>query len=389
MMIKNLINDYNRPVSNRDITLFSTYFFFYAFSVGINVITFSIFLRNNDINIHALITMISIQFIGGLAAAPFGQYICFKFRVIYAIFFGSIIRAIGILIIGVSANNFLWHTGFFLCGVGSSIIFTCLGYAIPSLYTQKYKNYDISIVVSIFALGFCFGNILIDLSDIDINNLLFVISAIISILSIFILAMVKDIYIHIKIKQINIEKIIKKSYFSILTITYVSYVFISIIYFIDIYNTSKYLDHNELIILYIMLGILFLTLPITYLYNKLQNNNLALYCTIFASIIIFCIPLSVLYYSELLIFSTYFLLGGLLSGILIVNLNNLKSIMFNQSLIHITSIIVILYNLGSFAGLIISNNLITLMGQDGFIYSIFFLTFVYLCFIQVSSLIKK
>ena len=378
MLIKNLINIHNRSLSDKDVFFFSLFFFLHASSVGINIVTFSIFLNDYNICFNSVIKMLSIQFIGGMLCIPFANYICLRFRTIYTIFFGVTIRSIGVMIIGVATESSFWYIGLAMSGIGSSMILICVTYILKYSSNKKYSEYDASFIIFIFALGLCISSFIINFLQFKIDHILFIISGIISLLSVFIIANIKDLYIPIKLHSVNFKLVSKKSYASILTILYLSYTITSLIYFMD-----RYLENQtHLIIIYMMMGTLFFIFPATYFYISLNNNSVFLIIlTILSSFIVFCIPISLKYHSPSLISLMYFILGGLFSCIFIIHIKILRSIIFQQSLVYISSIIILTYNLGCFSGIRITSNIVNIYGKNGLVISILSMSFVYLIFL--------
>jgi MFS family permease len=377
MLIKNLININNGLLSNKDVFFFSLFFFLHASSVGINIVTFSIFLNDYNIIFNDVIKMISTQFIGGVFCIPFANYICLRFKTIYTICVGAMIRSIGVIVLGWSTESSFWYIGLAMSGIGSSMIFTCVTYILKYSSNKKYL-YDTSFIIYIFALGVCISSFIINFLQLKIDHVLFIISGIISLLSVFVISHIKDLYIPIKLHTMNLTLVSKKSYTSILTILYLSYTVTSLIYFMD-----KYLENqNHFIIIYMMMGVLLFIFPATYFYIRLNNNSVFLIIiTILSSFIIFCIPISLKYHSSLLISLMYFILGGLFACIFIIHIKILRSIIFQQSLVYISSIVILAYNLGCFMGIRITNNIVNIYGKNGLVISILSMSFVYLIFL--------
>jgi MFS family permease len=377
MIIQRLTKDTIKPLSNTYILYISLFVLIHTLSVGINIATLSIFLNNNNINFSGLIFMISIQFIGGIFSIPFTQYICLRFKVIYSIFFGALIRAIGILMLGLSFSDPFWYTGLFLCGAGTSIIFTCITYILPSIPDNK-NEYDISFIIFTFALGFCIGNFCVEYLNFKIDHILFIVSGIISILSIFILASVKDLYIPIKEYKINL-KIHMSAYLPIITILYIGYTSTSLIYFLN-----KYIENQSDHMLFrTMLGTLFFIMPYTYIYTRFNFYHMFFLSILLSCSLIFYIPIALKQYGLESISIIYFLIGGLFSAMFFINIKKLRSVLITENLPYISSIIILLYNLGCFAGIIITGNLIKIEEKNGLVYSIGLVTIIYILYILI------
>jgi MFS family permease len=383
MIVKKLINETDIFLSRSDLLYFAFFFFSYAVSIGINIVTFSIFLANNSIDFSNLINMISFQFIGGVLSVPLTQYISMKFRTVYSLFFGSIIRAIGILFLGVGATDLLWYLGLFFCGVGSSMIFTCTNYILVLFPESRYKEYSVSFIIFIFGAAIYFSSFLIEKLQLKIDNLLFIISGLISIVSIFILAIIKDLYVPIKIYRIDFSKITRSSYLPILTILYLGYFSTSLIYFIDKYLVIEQYSAMH----YMMLGVIFAVFPITILYKKLNNNNLIIIATLLISILVFLLLKFLDYQRELE--AIYFIFGCISVTLFIVSISILKSMVLSHSVIYVSSLIITIYNIACFAGIVITGQIINIVGEKGLLYSMLPISVVYVIFVLLNSLIYR
>lgn len=362
----------------------------YGLSVGINISSFSIFLNNSGMSSDKITLILSKELIGNIAISPFVIILTSYFGVFILMIISLFVRNIALVLFGMGESYDVWSYGMILFGCGGFILYVLIFQWVNYLARNEFRATYLSIASFAFGLGIALGPIMILYFDIIPGKLTFIISIILSSMMIFpIIVISKFAPPNLKQAQIKISKIINFAYIPMICVVTSEYLFYSLSEFMPLYILGNGFDYNYayLVSAYYYASGLILSIPVGILIDRYNRISAILLFALAILVAIQLVPMFLNNYIVLIL--VFIILSTSVNGVIIAGLSILGDKFFAEDFISANSTVHALSTLGGYAGITITGNAMTNIGDKGFIFSISSISLVFLAMIVIEAYKEK
>lgn len=357
----------------------------YGLSVGINMSNFSLFLSDYSLTAKDITQILSKELLGNILIAPFILFFTSRFGHFKLIIFALIVRNLALFNFILADNFYNLEISMFIFGIGGFALYVCIFQWVNNLADNAFRATYLSIVSFAFGLGISIGPVIILLFKLTDSSLIFGLSIGFSSLMVFPIMMVKKFSPQIlKQSNIRISKIISYAYIPMICAISSEYIFYSISEFLPLYILGNGFNKNYAYLLssYYSIAGLILSIPAGILMDKYDRVKMII---IFSLLIIISIQLIPAFINNIPILMLVFIfLASSVNGVIIGGLAILGDKFRGDDFIFANSGVHALSTLGGFAGVSITGNAMSEMGDKGFIFSISSLFLVFLAMLVIE-----
>jgi MFS family permease len=363
--------------------------FLYGNSIGINLISLPLFLNNLGFYKADIAYILSFEMVAIFFAAPFLQNIINYFGFFKTIIVSLIVRNIFLLMLGCSQSKFIILLNIFIFGIGGYVLFACFQVWVNQITNLYNRGKSFGVLNAAFALGTACGPVILNIAQISPGPHSILTSVIIASFIIIPVSLIKFSMPRFKASSdIPFNKLLNIVQIPVMCGFIVEFVFYGIGDFIVLFGISHGLSQAEAILLvsYMVFSSVIFDIPVGYIVDKINRQNLIIIFTIIALIAFQLIPYVILNKPQTI--ALFALISSSVSGIYICGMSLLGDKFQGSDLVAANSLLSIMNAAGAFSGIAFTGIAIDYFGDDGLIISLT-LTFAIFLIFNILSLIKK